>query len=58
MSKLTLTIECCTEDFVAELQVKRDEKVVYDLTELDHAEQNAIRGTLRAYIELLDRIRI
>jgi hypothetical protein len=43
---------------MAELQVKREEKVVYDLTELDHAEQNAIRGTLRAYIELLDRIRI
>lgn len=57
MSKLTLTIECCTEDVMAELQVKRDEKVVYDLADLDKAEQNAIRGTLRAYMELLDRIR-
>lgn len=57
MSKLTLTIECCTEDVMAELQVKRDEKVVYYLADLDKAEQNAIRGTLRAYIELLDRIR-
>ena len=42
---------------MAELQVKRDEKVVYDLADLDKAEQNAIRGTLRAYMELLDRIR-